>query len=92
MASKEFQGLASVFSTAGTMSTYLNAPEGALYGFAPLPPSGPIWRGFERSPKTMISGLYLASTYASIIGGVTGAIMAGASAADQVLASRAVMS
>ena len=27
------------------ISTYLNAPEGAVYGFAPSPPSGPIWKG-----------------------------------------------
>ncbi|HUS96379.1 MAG TPA: FAD-dependent oxidoreductase, partial [Hyphomicrobiaceae bacterium] len=33
--------VASVFSTASTMQTYLNAPQGALYGFAPLPPQGP---------------------------------------------------
>jgi len=79
--------VASVFSTASTMSTYLNAPEGALYGFAPLPPSGPIWRGFERSPNTTITGLYLASAYAGV-GGFTGAIMAGAAAAEKVLAGR----
>ena len=66
----------SVFSTASTMSTYLNAPAGAVYGFAPLPPSGPIWRGPERSPATPIAGLYLASSYAGS-GGYTGAILAG---------------
>jgi phytoene dehydrogenase-like protein len=77
---------ASVFSTASTMSAYLNAPAGAIYGFAPLPPSGPIWRGSERSPKTPIAGLYLASAYAGS-GGFTGAIMAGAAAAGQVLAA-----
>ncbi len=58
---REFPGfaakvVASVFSTASTMSTYLNAPEGAIYGFAPLPPSGPIWKGSERSPNTAIQG------------------------------------
>ena len=80
--------VASAFNTASTMSTYLNAPKGAIYGFAPLPPSGPIWRGIAPSPKTPIPGLYLASAYA-FVGGFTGAIMAGAAAADQVLASRA---
>ena len=82
--------VASEFNTACTMSTHLNAPGGAIYGFAPLPPSGPIWRGFERSPKTTIPGLYLASAYA-FSGAFTGAIMAGAAAADQVLAGRTTL-
>ena len=89
---REFPGfaakvVASVFSTASTMSTYLNAPEGAIYGFAPLRPSGPIWKGPERSPNTAIPGLYLASSYAGS-GGFTGAILAGAAAAKQILAGR----
>ena len=89
---REFPGfaakvVASVFSTASTMSTYLNAPEGAIYGFAPLPPLGPIWKGPERSPNTAIPGLYLASSYAGS-GGFTGAILAGAAAARTILASR----
>jgi phytoene dehydrogenase-like protein len=89
---REFPGFAaqvaaSVFSTASTMSTYLNAPEGAIYGFAPLPPSGQIWRGPERSPNTALPGLYLASSYAGS-GGFTGAIPAGAAAAKQALANR----
>ncbi len=37
--------VASVFSTASTMNSYLNAPEGAVYGFAPLPPTGSFWQG-----------------------------------------------
>jgi phytoene dehydrogenase-like protein len=86
---REFPGfadhaVASVFSTASTMSSYLNAPEGAVYGFAPLPPRGPIWKGSERSPKTPIAALYLASSYAGS-GGYTGAILAGAAAAAEVL-------
>ena len=61
---REFPGfashvVASVFNTALSMRNYLNTPDGAIYGFAPLPP-GPIWRGIGRSPKTPISGLYLA--------------------------------
>jgi len=78
--------VASVFSTASTMSSYLNAPQGAVYGFAPLPPRGPVWKGSERSPRTSIPGLYLASAYAGS-GGYTGAILAGAAAARAVLAS-----
>ena len=69
--------VACTFSTASTMSSYLNAPQGAVYGFAPLPPQGPIWKGLERSPRTAIPGLYLASAYAGS-GGYTGAILAGA--------------
>jgi phytoene dehydrogenase-like protein len=77
--------VASVFSTASTMSSYLNAPDGAVYGFAPLPPTGPFWKGAETSPITPIEGLYLASSYAGS-GGYTGAILAGAAAAERVLA------
>jgi phytoene dehydrogenase-like protein len=85
---REFPGfaaqvVASTFNTACTMSTHLNAPGGAIYGFAPLPPSCLMWRG--RSPNTTIPGLYLASAYA-FSGAFTGAIMAGAAAADKVLA------
>lgn len=74
----------SVFSTASTMSSYLNVPDGAVYGFAPLPPDRPIWHGWERSPMTPIPGLYLASSYAGS-GGYTGAVLAGAAAAAKVL-------
>ena len=89
---REFPGFAgrvaaSTFNTASTISSYLNAPEGAIYGFAPSPPIGPIWRGVEQSPNTPIHGLYLASSYAGA-GGFTGAILAGAAAAEQVLMDR----
>jgi len=87
---QEFPGfashvVASVFNTAHSMMSYLGAPAGAIYGFAPLPPQGPIWRGFERSAKTAIPGLYLASAFAGF-GGFTGAIKAGGDAADRILA------
>jgi phytoene dehydrogenase-like protein len=90
---REFPGLAahvvtSEFNTARSLANYLNAPDGAIYGFAPVPPSGPIWRGIGRSPKTAIAGLYLASSYAGA-GGFTGAINSGASAADLVVAHAA---
>ncbi len=78
--------VASVFSTASTMTSYLNAPDGAVYGFAPLPPTGPIWKGPEHSPATPIPGLYLASSYGGS-GGYTGAILAGADAAKRALAA-----
>jgi phytoene dehydrogenase-like protein len=75
--------VASVFNTALSMRNYLNAPDGAIYGFAPLPP-GPIWRGIGRSPKTPIPNLYLASSYAGS-GAFTGAVLAGGTAADLIL-------
>jgi len=86
---REFPGFAShvvgcVFNTALSMRNYLNAPEGAIYGFAPLPPSRPIWRGIDRLPTTPIPGLYLASSYAGS-GGFTGAILAGGNAADLII-------
>lgn len=89
---RAFPGFAShietaVFSTASTMRSYLNAPDGAIYGFAPLPPAAPVWKGPDSTPKTPIPGLYLASSYAGS-GGFTGAILAGATAADQVLRKR----
>ena len=76
--------VASVFDTALSMHTYLNAPDGAVYGFAPLPPSAAIWRGTGRSARTPIRGLYLASSYAGS-GGFTGAILAGSNAAELIL-------
>jgi len=86
---REFPGFAShvitaVFNTAHSMNSYLGTPDGAIYGFAPLPP-GPIWRGFDHAVKTVIPGLYLASAFAGF-GGFTGAIKAGANAADRILA------
>ncbi len=74
-----------VFSTPSTMRSYLNAPDGAVYGFAPRPPQGPFRKGPESSPITPIPGLYLASSYGGN-GGYTGAILAGATAARHVLA------
>jgi phytoene dehydrogenase-like protein len=78
--------VASVLNTAHSMMSYLGTPEGAIYGFAPLPPRGPIWQGIDRSVKTTIPGLYLASAFAGF-GGFTGAIQAGGDAADSVLAA-----
>jgi phytoene dehydrogenase-like protein len=76
---------ASDFNTASSMQSYLGTPHGSVYGFAPRPPSGPIWRGIERSPRTPVPQLYLASAYAAA-GGFPGAIVGGSSAADCVLA------
>jgi phytoene dehydrogenase-like protein len=68
--------IASAFNTAFSVRHYLNAPYGAVYGFAPAP---------GHSPRTPVQGLYLASAYAGI-GGYTGAIQAGGTCADMVLA------
>lgn len=78
------QVVSTVFSTASTMRSYLNAPDGAVYGFAPRPPIVPFRKGPEHSPTTPVPGLYLASSYAGS-GGYTGAILAGATAARHVL-------
>ena len=88
---EEFPGfashiVASAFNTAHSMMSYLGTPEGAVYGFAPLPPQGPICQGIKRSVKTAIPGLYLASAFAGF-GGFNGAIAAGGDAADSVLAA-----
>jgi phytoene dehydrogenase-like protein len=87
---QEFPGfasniVASVFNTARSMNSYLGTPGGAIYGFAPLPPTGAVWRGIDRSVTTSVPGLYLASAFAGS-GGFTGAIKAGDDAANRILA------
>jgi phytoene dehydrogenase-like protein len=74
---------ASSFNTALSVRQYLNAPEGAVYGFAPSPPRS-IWRTPSRSPRTVISGLYLASAYAGF-GGYTGVVQSAGACADMIL-------
>ena len=86
----EFPGLASAvvqkeMATARTMQEYLNTPDGALYGFAQRPPEHLPLKGPERTPKTTIEGLWLASAFAGS-GGYTGAMMSGATAARLALA------
>jgi phytoene dehydrogenase-like protein len=75
--------VASSFNTALSVRQYLNAPGGAVYGFAPTPPSSggiaPV-----RSPRTAVSGLYLASAYAGF-GGYTGVVQSGGACADMIL-------
>jgi all-trans-retinol 13,14-reductase len=77
-----FSGLVSerTLLTAQSMAGYLNTPEGAVYGFAPLPPEEPILAGFPRTPQTPIGGLYLASAFGGEHG-FNGAILSGAEAA-----------
>lgn len=63
-------------ATAATMHAVLNTPGGAVYGFAP--------ETLMRSPRTAVAGLYLASAWAAA-GGLTGAMIGGASAARAAL-------
>jgi phytoene dehydrogenase-like protein len=82
---REFPGFASAvvaksLNTASSMSSYLNAPQGAVYGFAPSPNAS-----HARDARTPIPGLFLASAYSGG-GGFTGAISGGAAAAAGILA------
>jgi len=69
---------ASSFNTALSVKTYLGAPQGAVYGFAPSPGTA------LRTPATPIPGLYLASAYAGL-GGYTGVIQSAGICADMIL-------
>jgi phytoene dehydrogenase-like protein len=70
--------VASSFNTALSVRQYLNAPGGAVYGFAPAPHPAP------RSPRTAVPGLYLSSAYAGF-GGYTGVIQSAGACADMIL-------
>jgi phytoene dehydrogenase-like protein len=89
---RQFPGFAGavtsrMLATASTHARALNAPGGAVYGFAPVAPQTPIWKGFPRSCDTPIPGLLLASAYAGA-GGFTGALASGGSAAERVTRTR----
>ena len=77
-----FSGLVSerVLLNAYSMANYLNTPQGAVYGFEPLPPEEPMLSGFPRTPRTPIGGLYLALSFGGEHG-FNGAILSGAEAA-----------
>jgi all-trans-retinol 13,14-reductase len=82
---RDYPGFSSLVSSrmllnAYSMSSYLNTPEGAVYGFAALPPEDPIMMGFPRTPRTPISGLYLSSAFGGEHG-FNGAMLSGAEAA-----------
>jgi phytoene dehydrogenase-like protein len=76
----------SSFNTAWSMRHYLGAPQGAVYGFAPLPPRS-RFTAPQRSPATAIPGLYLSSAYAGF-GGYTGVIQAAGQCADMILGEK----
>jgi phytoene dehydrogenase-like protein len=71
--------IASSFNTAASVRQYLNAPGGAVYGFAPSPHSS-----IGSSPRTAVRGIYLASAYAGF-GGYTGVIQSAGACADMIL-------
>ena len=75
--------VASSFNTALSVRQYLNAPDGAVYGFAPTTPRS-IWRAAVHSPRTAVPGLYLASAYAGF-GGYTGVVQSAGACADMIL-------
>jgi phytoene dehydrogenase-like protein len=66
------------FNTALSVRQYLNAPGGAVYGFAPEPHAPP------RSPRTAVPGIYLSSAYAGF-GGYTGVIQSAGACAAMIL-------
>ncbi len=72
---------ASSFNTALSVRQYLNAPYGAVYGFAPTPPRPGTP---NRSPRTVIPGLYLSSAYAGF-GGYTGVVASAGACAEMIL-------
>jgi phytoene dehydrogenase-like protein len=75
--------VAASFNSALSVRQYLNAPHGAVYGFAPAPQRSaqPIPR---RSPRTVVPGLYLASAYAGF-GGYSGVVQSAGACADMIL-------
>ena len=75
--------IASSFNTALSVRQYLNAPDGAVYGFAPTPLRSDA-QTLNRSPRTSVPGLYLSSAYAGF-GGYTGVVQAAAACADTIL-------
>jgi phytoene dehydrogenase-like protein len=75
--------VASSFNSALSVRQYLNAPDGAVYGFAPTPPPQVRQNPF-RSPRTAVPGLFLASAYAGF-GGYTGVVQSAGVCADMIL-------
>lgn len=89
---RDYPGLAALVTertllNAQSMQSYLNTPDGAVYGFAPLPPEEPIWCGFPRTPRTPVPGLFLASAFGGEHG-FNGAMLSGAEAAKLAAAAR----
>jgi phytoene dehydrogenase-like protein len=75
---------AAAFNTAFSVQQYLGAPQGAVYGFAPLLPNS---EAPYRTPRTALPGLYLSSAYAGI-GGYSGVMQAAEGCAELILQER----
>ncbi len=75
--------VATSFNTALSVKTYLGAPQGAVYGFAPVPPRS-LFSLRKQTPATPVPGLYLASAYTGF-GGYTGVIQSAGACADMIL-------
>jgi phytoene dehydrogenase-like protein len=75
--------VASSFNSALSVRQYLNAPHGAVYGFAPSPQRS-TQRIPRRSPRTVVPGLYLASAYSGF-GGYSGVVQSAGACADMIL-------
>ncbi len=69
------------FQSAASMERYLGTPGGALYGFEPLPPATPFWKGRPRTPETPIPGLFLASAWGGS-SGFSGSMASGEEAVE----------
>lgn len=69
-----------VFVSARSMRSYLETPDGAVYGFAPEVPEHSFLAGSPRSVSAAVPGLYLASAFGGF-GGFSGAMGAGGLAA-----------
>ena len=76
-----------MFLNARSMAHFMNVPEGAIYGFAPIPYEHGIWAGVPGSPRTPVPGLYLASSFTAG-GGFSGTMMGGADAAHIAMKER----
>ena len=74
--------VASSFNTAQSIKGYLGTPQGAVYGFAPVPRSLSDFR--QQTPATPVPGLYLSSAYTGF-GGYTGVIQSAGVCADVIL-------
>jgi phytoene dehydrogenase-like protein len=77
-----------MFLNARSMHNFMNAPAGAIYGFASLPYERGIWGGMPVSARTPIPSLYLASSFAGAFG-FSGAMWSGALAARIATKERA---
>jgi all-trans-retinol 13,14-reductase len=74
-----------IFLNARSMHNFMHTPEGAVYGFAPKPSDRSLWALLSASPRTPVTNLYLASSFA-FAGGFSGTMACGAEAARLALA------